>query len=651
MCGFVGITWRNQELIANMSSLLQHRGPDDVGSYVDNHISLGHRRLSVIDLRAHGRQPMSSIDDDIVVAYNGEIYNFRELREKLTALGHQFQTSTDTEVIIHSYREYGPDLLTHLNGMFAFCIYDRRDQSFFIARDRIGIKPLYYSILQLDGQTHLAFASEMKALLACDQISRDINPQSLYQYIGYEFTSAPNTIFKHIQKLPPACYMTFKTGEQPKITTYWDMQMSPINLPLPEYETRLRESLEASVKRRLVSDVPVGVFLSGGLDSSTLVSMMHRCNKGEKIQTFSLFYEDQSFSELEYARHVAKQFGTDHHEIKIDPLSPETIERTVWHLDEPMTDLSAVPFFLLCEKVRQYITVCLSGEGCDELLCGYDRFKASKMHQYFRLIPSFLRKQFLSPIIDRLPDQPQKKGAINMLKRFIEGGNLPEAGEHMRWQYFSNPRLDRQLYQQQFLNDVDRNPFMPIERMLNGHQFPDRIAREIYLDTRYTMTSSLLRKVDKMSMAHGLEVRVPFLDHTFVEECSRIPSKYKLKGFTTKAIFRSAMAGILPDRIRTRGKQGYSLPIKNWLRGPLKDYMIETLSSSEIINTYFNTDYINTLIREHLDLKANHNHILWALINLAVWHKQLDFAGRPFNQPSLITPNIPTKAATAVNMA
>jgi asparagine synthase (glutamine-hydrolysing) len=625
MCGIVGLTWNDPELVAAMAERVAHRGPDQSGCYTDALVSLGHRRLSILDLSERGRQPMASADGSIVVVHNGEIYNFLEIRRELEAQGFHFRSNSDTEVIIHAYLRWGIESVKRFNGMFAFALWDARRQELFLVRDRIGIKPLYYSICPGDDRD-LIFASELKALLECPRVSREIDPESIYRYIGFEFVPAPETIFAHVRKLPPAHFLHWKRGRPPRLERYWRLKVRSERHSRQEHEQIMRDLLERAVQRQLISDVPLGVFLSGGLDSSAIVSMMSKLGV-EPLDTFSLHYEDATFSELDYARYVAEQFKCRHHVIKIDPVTPEMIATCCWHLDEPMTDLSAMPFYLLCQKVRQQVTVCLSGEGGDELLCGYDRFKASKLNRYYSIIPRALRRNVIDRFVDRLSDRPQKKGIVNMLKRFVDGDMLPEEGRHMRWQYFCTPRMQRHL----FRNGADRtmsfDPFAPIRALLEGADCEDGIAEEIYVDMCMTMPESLLMKADKMSMAHALEVRVPFLDHEFAEFCCTIPSGMKLQGLTTKTIFRSAMAGILPDHIRMRGKQGYSLPIKNWLRGELRDYMEESFESSEIIGQYFDRGFVRSLIVEHMQMKANHNHVLWALLNLAVWHAVV--ASRP----------------------
>jgi asparagine synthase (glutamine-hydrolysing) len=615
MCGIAGFTWPDMDLLAKMTLSVAHRGPDDEGRYIGRRISLGHRRLSIIDLSADGRQPLSNEDGTVWLVFNGEIYNFRELRRTLEAAGHVFRSRSDSEVIVHAYEEYGRDCLQRLRGMFALAIWDERTQSLLLARDRVGIKPLYYASTR-DG---LIFASEIKALLECDALPRRINLQSVYHFLGYEFVPEPDTMYEGVQKLPPGTWLQVKDG---RIETgaYWDFTIRAADRTRAEHEEILRVALQDAVQTHLVSDVPVGVFLSGGLDSSAVVAFMRRCGM-ERIRTFSLGYADKSFSELEYARLVSRAYDTDHEELIIDPVTPEAIEQAVWHLDEPMSDLSTVPFYLLCKEVRRHVTVCLSGEGGDETLVGYDRFKASKAHRYYAALPDAVRARLIAPIVMGLTDRPQKKGAVNVLKRFIEGGLHHADGEHLRWQYFMNTELERALLRPEISDRIAADPFAPIRRQLAGRQFATPLDRELYLETRFMMVSSPLFKVDKMSMAHGLEVRVPMLDHHFIEACATIPGPLKLSGFTTKAIFRTAMRGILPEAILTRGKQGYSLPIKNWLRMELREFMMDTLDGSPVVNDLFDKRYIHRLIEEHQTYRANHNHVLWGLLNLAIWHR------------------------------
>ncbi len=619
MCGICCFTWHDEALIQAMSDTLAHRGPNQQGSFCSEGISLGFRRLSIIDLSEQGHQPMFNEDGSICLVFNGEIYNFRELRQELESKGHIFHSHTDSEVIIHAYEQWGLEVLQRLRGMFALGLYDLKQKSLLLARDRIGIKPLYYTWIQ----GKLRFASEIKAILADPQVERRVNHQAMYDYLGFEFVPAPETMFAGIHKLPAGHFLLLQ-GQELRLEQYWDLQFHPQSpqLSFAEAVEQMRDLLDQAVASHLVSDVPLGVFLSGGLDSSCLVALMRQHINGP-LKTFTIGYKDKSFSELDYAQIVAEHCQTDHQVLLLDSLKPEYVEKTLWHLDEPMTDLSTVPLYLLCQQAKEQVTVCLSGEGADESFAGYDRFKASRMNRWFSLLPSVVRKKLIGRMVALLPDQPQKKGAVNMLKRFVEGANLDPSGQHLRWQYFLNAAQSSQLFSTHFYDRIQADPF----RLVREHDArctagSDRINREIYLDTRFMMTDSVLMKVDRMSMASSLEIRVPLLDHLLVEFMASLPGDWKLKGLTTKYIFRAALEGLLPERIVHRGKQGYSLPVKHLLRGELKGYMIELLNHSALIRENMNLHYVNQLIEEHCSLRHNHNHILWALLNLAVWHRR-----------------------------
>ncbi|MCK5706100.1 MAG: asparagine synthase (glutamine-hydrolyzing) [Candidatus Aureabacteria bacterium] len=618
MCGICGFNWKDQSLIERMTKKIHHRGPDAQGSKSFEGMSVGNARLSIIDLSEKGNQPMCSDDGSRWIVYNGEIYNFPEIKKELIDKGYSFKSNTDTEVVLKSYEEYGPKCLQKFNGMFGFAIWDSRKKELFLARDRIGIKPLYYYFK--NGK--LIFGSEIKCILESDCVNREVDPQSLYHYLGYEFVPAPRTMFKDIYKLRQGHFAIFKNNDL-KIEKYWDLDFKHVDLSEEEHADRVFSVLERSVKRRLISDVPLGVFLSGGLDSSTVVGFVSQMY-GKKLQTFSIGYKDKTFSELPFAKRVSDYFGTGHNVLMIDSVSPEDIEKSLYHLDEPMTDLSTIPFYLISKKAREQVKVCLSGEGGDEIFLGYDRFKAAKMNRYFNLFPSFFKRKLIGPLIMLLPDQRQKKGAINMLKRFVEGALYPEEMGAMRWQYFMRPEVEKNIFNRKKMENVSFAPFDPIYHFTRSCGSSLTAEKDIYVDIKLTMADSVLMKVDKMSMATSLEVRVPFLDHEVVELCASIPPELKLKKFTTKYILRKALKknNFLPDDIIWRGKQGYSLPVKNWLREDLKDYMEHLLISSPVIKEHLDGDYIKLLIDEHLSRKQNHNHILWALMNVAIWYKR-----------------------------
>ena len=618
MCGICGFSWQDETLIRRMTNQMVHRGPDQEGFFCTEGMSLGFRRLSIIDLSAHGSQPMFNEDKTISLVFNGEIYNFQELRKELQAKGHQFASLTDTEVILHGYEEYGADVVTHLRGMFAFGLYDTVNKRLLLARDRVGIKPLYYT----QRGDKLVFASEIKSILEDSGVERTVNHQALYDYLGFEFVPSPQTMFAGIHKLPAGHLLIFENG-QANVRRYWDLSFRQQE-PMVRYEEaveQLRFHLDTAVKSHLVSDVPLGVFLSGGLDSSCIVALMRRHITGP-FKTFTIGYEDKSFSELDYAQIVADHCQTDHQVLMLDSLKADYVERALYHLDEPMTDLSTVPLYLLCKQAREHVTVCLSGEGADESFAGYDRFKASRLNSYFRLMPKALRQHVVGKLVGALPDQPQKKGAINMLKRFVEGANLPEDGQHLRWQYFLNRALEQHLFSASFRSKINSDPFWQVRQYNERCDATDTVNREIYLDMRFMMTDSVLMKVDRMSMASSLEIRVPLLDHVLVEFLASLPGDWKLNKMTTKYIFRSALAGLLPDSIVHRGKQGYSLPVKHLLRGELREYMVQRLHDSAVLRENMDMQYIDRLIAEHDALTHNHNHILWALLNVAIWHER-----------------------------
>ncbi len=605
-----------QDIVAGMLDTMVHRGPDDFGIYDGGSAVLGVRRLKIIDLEG-GHQPLSNEDRTMWVAYNGEIYNHARIRQDLERRGHQFVTRCDTEAIVHAWEEYGEGAVQKFQGMFGVAIWDTRTSALWLVRDRLGIKPIYY---HFDG-SKLVFASEIKALLACPGVPNELDLQSLYHYIGYEFVAAPATMFKGIFKLPAGHLLHLENGRV-HVRQYWDVKFEAADLSEDECVEEIRRLLGEAVEKRLMSDVPLGVFLSGGLDSTAVLAYVRQATT-QSIPSFTIGYRDVSFSEWDYARRAAKHYGSDHHEIVIDSVTPELIESAVWHLDEPMTDLSSIPFNILCRRAREHVTVCLSGEGGDEVFVGYDRFVASKLdRRVYSRIPGAVRRGMVEPLVGLLPDQDRKKGAVNVLKRFVEGAARPVEAGHMRWQYFSSAEQDQALFAPSFLNRVKQDPFEPIRRWRERVRDTDSLSQECYVDLRLTMPDSVLMKVDKMSMAHSLEVRVPFLDHALVEFAARIPGELKFPGVRTKAIYRKAMRGVLPAFILDRGKQGYSLPIKNWLRNELRSFMIATLNESPLVREHFNTTFVNLLIDQHLKRTHNHNHVLWALINASLWHRR-----------------------------
>jgi asparagine synthase (glutamine-hydrolysing) len=626
MCGIVGIVEPGGQsvdgtLLTSMCHVLAHRGPDDWGIHVDRSVGLAMRRLSIIDLSG-GHQPMSNEGcprrcDETWIVFNGEIYNHAILRRELEARGHRFRTRCDTEAILHAYEEWGERCVERFLGMFAFAIWDTQRGELFLARDRLGIKPLYYT--WKNGR--LVFASEIKAIVEDPSFERAVDEQAVYDYVGYEFVPGPHTMFADVSKLQPGHTLRLRGGE---VTTrsYWDLTFTPIEIGREEAKRKILELLRRSVERRLMADVPLGVFLSGGVDSSSVLAMVSELTD-QTIRTFSIGYDDPTFSELEYAHIVARRFRTSHTDVMIRPVVSEDIERAVWHLDEPMTDLSTIPLFLLSQRARQDVKVCLSGEGGDEVFVGYDRFLASRATaRYYDRLPQIVRRGLIEPLVSRLPDQEQKKGPINVLKRFVDGARLDPSGEHMRWQYFLTPELSSGLFRRSFLARIETAAFRRVIEWVERCPSRSRLDREVYVDLKMTMADSVLMKVDKMSMATSLEVRVPFLDHELVEFATSLPADWRLKGFETKSILKEAMLAHLPREILYRKKQGYSLPIKNWLREELRDYARSTIAESELVRETIEPAALDRIWGEHLSRRQNHNHVLWALLNLALWHRR-----------------------------
>ena len=619
MCGISGFNWADPQLIEAMKEALVHRGPDADGTYVAAGISLGHRRLSIVDLSESGRQPLSNEDGTIWITFNGEIYNHARLRTRLEGLGHIFRGRSDTEAIVHAYEEYGLDCVKHLVGMFAFAIWDSRQRRLVLARDRLGIKPLYYVL----SGGRIRFASEIKALLADPSVPREVNTQGLFDLMGYEFTPAPDTLFRGIRKLLPGCLLVLEADGSSRTQRYWSLQRQPVEAT----ETVLCEILERSCAEHMMSDVPVGAFLSGGIDSSTVVSFLSDAVP-TGLQTFALGYREASFSEFDHARRVATHFGTHHRELLIKPVDAAAIQRSVWHLDEPTTDPSNLPFMLICEEARRYVKVCLSGDGSDELLMGYDRFRASKAAAWLSRVPLPLRTRLYRTLIAKLGDDNLKKGPRNILKRFLQGAVLPSDGEHLRWQHFMDPHTAATIFRPGVLQSVNRDPFGPVKRW-SGEAPAERALREQYIELNTVLPDSVLMKVDKMSMAHSLEVRPPFLDHRVVEYCYSLPESAKLRGFETKSLLKSAMQRRLPAGIARRPKQGFSIPMKNWIRGELLELTRDEVFSSKLIDDHFRHSELERMWGEHQARVHNHSHLFWTLLNISLWEKLLLRGPRP----------------------
>ncbi len=630
MCGIVGFLTTKaadipeSEILRKMRDVLIHRGPDDAGEYIrpidekGPFVFLGHRRLSIIDLSG-GHQPLSNEDETVRVIFNGEIYNFEELREELKGRGHRFRTRSDTEVIVHAYEEYEENCFRYFNGMFAIGIWDEKRNRLILARDRSGKKPLYYC--SLNGT--FLFASELKAIMAYPAFPKEVDSLSLLKYLFFEFVPCPHTIFKDAQKIPAASYFIWdRKGNE--VRQYWSpfdpQKKGELKLSETEAESRMVELLGESVKRRLISDVPLGVFLSGGIDSSTVAALAQK-EIPSNVKTFSIGFEDPSFDESKYASLASKYIGTEHHE---QMMRPEDLLDLVPSLpdilDEPMADASVLPTYLLSKFTRGHVTVALGGDGGDELFAGYPTYLAHKFAGYYE---RFLR--VFHPMVARLANLlPVSDDNISFdfkIKKFLSGIGHSDGIRNSVWLGsfpFSehgkvlSPEIHAQLNRDQLVEEI-----VHYEK---EYPYDDELTKLQLLDFKLYLQESILTKVDRASMACSLEVRAPFLDHKLVEFVMSLPSALKLKGLTSKYILKKAMKNRLPDDVIKRPKKGFGVPVAKWVKGPLKELFGDFLSSNRIKREgFFNPEYVAQLLQDHLLNKRDNRKQLWTLLVWELW--------------------------------
>jgi asparagine synthase (glutamine-hydrolysing) len=628
MCGIYGVVSRipnkgvDRSALRRMGQVLRHRGPDDEGCHVDGQVGLGVRRLSVIDL-ATGHQPVTNEDETMWLVCNGEIYNYQELRDTLEKQGHIFVSESDTEVIIHAFEEYGDRCVEHLNGMFVFAVWDAPRRRLTIARDRLGIKPLYY---WLNGH-QIVFGSELKAVIAHPDVPRRIDFIALDQFLTLEYIPAPRTIFRGIYKLPPGHRLIFEEAGL-TVERYWDVHLREIPGDEAARAEMLIDLIRDAVRLRLASDVPLGALLSGGIDSSTVVAFMSEVSS-TPVRTFSIGFDDQTYDELPYARTVAAHFCTDHCEEVLQPAIAPLAERLVGHLDEPFGDFSVFPTYLVSRLAGESVKVVLSGDGGDEVFGGYETYVAQYVDRYYRWLPAPLRQRALPALLDWVPPQSAKRGLINKAKRFVDGGALPASLQHTRWMMFMSDDDKTQLYRpdlQANLNGYTGASLL--ESYFQEATDLDPLAQQQYVDIKTYLVDDILTKVDRMSMAASIEARVPLLDHRIVEFALSLPPQSKLRYGRTKVILRRAMHGRLPEEVLNRPKQGFSIPLKHWLRGSLRPLMTDLLSTDCVRRRgYFEPQTVNGWVSEHLQRRANHSHRLWALMIFELWHRQILDAG------------------------
>lgn len=623
MCGITGFISRGSDrdlkdreiLLDKMCASIRYRGPDEQGTVVRDRAALGMRRLSIIDLKT-GQQPIYTEDGNLAIVFNGEIYDYLQTKKELESLGHRFKTNSDTEVIVHAYEEFGPACLERLRGMFAFAIWDFRDEELFIARDRVGKKPLFYSLTK-DGD--FVFGSELKTLLAHGAIDREIDLAALDAYITFGYVPEEFCIFKNVYKLPPGHFLTYKKG-QIYTKKYWDFNYAKPTLIKTEgeYVEALREKIEDAVKVRLISEVPLGAFLSGGVDSATVVAMMSKISE-TPVKTFSIGFNEDSFDELKYARVAAKQFNTEHHEFIVTPDLVDIVDDLVWHFDEPFSDSSALPTFMVSKMARKHVTVALSGDGGDELFAGYTRYVTDTQRNRFDNLPRVVREKILRSVSAKLPHRARGKNylyniSLDPVNRYIDSIS-----------HFNGPRKNY-LYSKDFrgkLNGEYGAAEREFERFANSVSTGDGIDKLLYLDSKTYLPGDILTKVDRMSMANSLECRAPLLDHKLIEFVTRIPPQLKKKGLETKYILKKAMEGIVPHEILYRQKQGFGVPINEWINSQLRVRINEDLSDTLTSGRgYFEKSYIKTMLDEHTNRRRDHSQQLWLLWMLELWHRR-----------------------------
>lgn len=618
MCGIAGIVSAesggiDQATIHRMCQTIVHRGPDDEGIFVKGGAGLGMRRLSIIDL-AGGHQPVFNEDKTVWVVFNGEIYNFPELRGELETRGHRFSTHTDTEVIVHLYEERGAECVHQLRGMFAFALYDEGRRRLLLARDRLGIKPLHYALTN----GRLLFGSEIKAILAACPELATIDPEALLQYLHFGYIPDPQTAFAPIRKLPPGYLLEFESGEV-RLRQYWDLPEYGTHPPHSEEECleELEFRLAEAVRIRLIADVPLGAMLSGGVDSSTVVALMARASSAP-VKTFSIGFRNDDFNETSYARLVAQRFGTDHQELILEPNVVDTVETLTRSLEEPFGDSSMLPTYYVSRLARQQVTVALSGDGGDELFAGYDRYR-TYLRSEFNRVPSWAGRWYRTQVHPRLSTSlPGRNFAYNASlpwqERYLEAVSFLPAFER-----------DAPLLSSEFRATAREfaDPLQVMRDCLEKAPARDPMSKALYLDTKTYLAGDILTKVDRMSMATSLEVRVPILDHVFLEWVTALPAEWKMRGARQKYILRKLAERVgVPSEVLHRRKQGFALPLVHWFRDELKDLVVTVLLEPRTLQRgYLDPRGVRRMLDEHFSGRRSHWSRIWRLLMLELWHR------------------------------
>jgi len=624
VCGIVGIVNNgdrkaSREVLERMNRAILHRGPDDDGFYVNKNVGLAMRRLSIIDL-ASGKQPIRNADNTKWIVFNGEIYNYQELRKDLEKRGHRFYTNSDTEAIVHLYDEYGVDCLQHLRGMFAMAIWDETEQDLFLARDRVGKKPLLYS-LQQNGD--LIFGSEFNAVLQHPDISREVDNEAIDSYLSYLCVPAPMTAFKSIRKLEPGHWMKWKAG-QVNMERYWLPDFSKkIKITEEEAIDETTRILRESTKLRMISEVPLGAFLSGGVDSSTVVALMAQESSGP-VKTFSIGFEEQDFSELKYAKRVAEHVGAEYNEFIVRPNALEILPTLVEHYGEPYADSSAIPTYYVAKETRKHVTVALNGDGGDESFAGYERYAAMKAAETYRRLPGFLRRSLLEKPIEFLPTSELKRSRLRDAKRFLRAARLPTTERYFRWMSTFDRDAKHKLYTAGFSSSIrSADPFEFVNRWFARSNGSGNLDSNLLADQMTYLPNDLLVKVDIATMANSLEARSPFLDHRLIEFAASIPESLKMRRFETKSLLKKVAARLVPADVVYRRKMGFGVPVGNWFRGEMRPFVRELLLAEKAMNRGIaRPEVIRRYVDDHTDGKRDHAFQIWTLLMLELWFQR-----------------------------
>jgi len=627
MCGITGILRVNSEangfdskLIDRMTDSLAHRGPNDRGIWSDDLISLGSRRLSIIDLSPAGHMPMGNEDGSVQIVYNGELYNFRELKDRfrLVERGHIFRSRTDTEVLVHLYEELGIDMVKYLNGMFGIAIWDSRIQTLYLIRDHAGIKPLFY---QRDGH-YFRFGSEVKAILTDSRVPRRPSLQALHDFLTFDYVPGPQTAFEGIYEVPPGHWLSVDRGGRVGLQRYWDVSWEPDeSLTEKKASRRALELMDESVDRQLIADVPVGVLLSGGMDSSAITALMSK-HTSEPIHTYSVGFEDQSFNELPYARIVAKTFNTVQREVIVTAQTVrELLPVYLRYIDEPYADGSAIPTYCVCRIAKDEVVVVLSGEGGDEIFAGYETYAALKATKWFRSIPRWVRRSLIAPFINMLPVSDKKLSLEFKLKRFLGGQDLSPELAHLWWRIVLTEAQKMEMYttqvMEQFVPSASERFFI---KEFKRACAKEDLSRIMQIDNSIFLPDDLMIKNDRMSMAHSLEARVPMTDTELVKSMAQVPARIRLPGLRKKNIMRLAMEGILPAEILNKKKVGLEMPYSRWFKNELKDLIEHYLGPKNISDRrLFKPEVVQSLVKEHMEGRRDNGRALWGLLNYMIW--------------------------------